>query len=317
MRTKVLLACSVVAALTSVGCKKKGTGGGWLVGADGLMVDVDATGELGEGYDLGSDDTLFGIACRYEAEAWVVGERGTLLYTADGGESWSRHALGTAADLRTLATQDAGPVFVAGDGVFFTAVPDRGTGDAAWRALGDGSTRFRALAAAQRGDTVLAVADDGGLWSFESDRLVRRTAIPGARAIAVSPDGASVIAGGAGLARSFDGGRTWAPITAIDPALSFADVRIEDSGDAVAVGAGGVVARIDREGRVLAQRIGTADLETLHVKPADAANYTGLGFAGGADGQVWLTHDGGWTWEAGPAVGRAVLGADEVGAGHN
>ncbi|HEY5934058.1 MAG TPA: hypothetical protein VIU61_05480 [Kofleriaceae bacterium] len=316
MRTKVLLACSIVAAIASVGCKKKGTGGGWLVGADGLMVDVDATGELGDGYDLGSDDTLFGIACRYQAEAWVVGERGTLLYTADGGESWSRHELGTAADLRTLATQDAGPVFVAGDGVFFTGVPDRGTGETAWRALGDGSTRFRSLAAAQRADTVLAVADDGGLWSFESDQLVKRTTIAGARAVAVSPDGAQVIVGGAGLSRSFDGGKTWS-VVATDPAHSFADVRIESSGDAVAVGAGGLVARIDREGRVLAQRIGTADLETLHMKPADAANYTGLGFAGGANGQVWLSHDGGWTWAAGPEVGRAVLGADEVGAGHN
>jgi len=312
---RVILACCVVVAIGSVGCKKKGTGGGWLVGADGLMTDVDADGELGDGYDLGSDDSLFAIACRYQAEAWVVGERGTLLYTADAGDSWRRDALGTAADLRTLATQDAGPVFIAGDGVFFTATPDR-AGDAAWRALGDGSTRFRSLAAAQRGETVLAVADDGGLWSYESDQLVRRTAIPGARTVAVSPDGASVIVGGAGLSRSFDGGRTWSAV-AVDPTLSFADVRIEDSGEAVAVGSAGIVARIDREGRVLAQRVGTADLETLHIKPADAANYSGLGFAGGAGGQVWLTHDGGWTWEAGPEVGRAVLGADEVGAGHN
>jgi photosystem II stability/assembly factor-like uncharacterized protein len=311
---KVLLVCSVVAAIGSVGCKKKGTGGGWLVGDDGLMVNITADGE--EAYDLGSTDTLFGIACRYQAEAWVVGASGTLLYTADGGESWNRHALGTAADLHALATQDAGPVFIAGDGVFFAGTPDRGTGEAAWRALGDGTTRFRSLAAAQRAETVLAISDDGGLWSYESDRLVRRTAIAGARAVAVSPDGASVIVGGAGLSRSFDGGRTWSAV-ATDPAQSFADVRIEDSGEAVAVGAGGLVARIDREGRVLAQRVGTGDLETLHIKPADAANYSGLGYSGGAGGQVWLTHDGGWTWQAGPAVGKTVLGADEIGAGHN
>ena len=39
------------------------------------------------------------------------------------GEDWSAEVLSTSADLRALATQDAGPVFIAGDGVFFTATP--------------------------------------------------------------------------------------------------------------------------------------------------------------------------------------------------
>ena len=51
----------------------------------------------------------------------------------------------------------------------------------------------------------------------------------------------------------------------------------------------------------------------------------GDGFAGalasaraaGVGGQIWLTRDSGWTWEMGPNVGRTVLGADEIGIGHN
>ena len=65
-------------------------------------------------YDLGATETLYGIACRYQGEAWVVGAKGTLLYTNDAGVSWSAQVVPTTSDLHGLATQDAGPVFVAG-----------------------------------------------------------------------------------------------------------------------------------------------------------------------------------------------------------
>src|SRR5687768_11422794 len=135
--SKVAILCMALAAVGSAGCKKRGGGGGggWLVGSEGLMVNVNERGELGEGYDLGATEQLNGIACRYIAEAWVVGNNGTLLYTSDGGESWEAQDLGTTAHLRTLATQDAGPVFVAGDGVFFTANPALQTGAAEWTQL--------------------------------------------------------------------------------------------------------------------------------------------------------------------------------------
>src|SRR6185295_7868368 len=142
-------------------------------GTEGLMIDVNDQGKLGPGYDLGATENLNAIACRYVAEAWVVGDHGTLLYTSDAGDTWESHDLGTTADLRALATQDAGPVFVAGDGVFFTSTPDYKTGEAKWTQLGDGVTRFRSLAAAQRGATVLALDDGGGVWSYAAGQLTR------------------------------------------------------------------------------------------------------------------------------------------------
>src|SRR5678816_3939676 len=103
MRLKVaFLMCAALAA--GAGCKKRGTGGGgggWLVGSEGLMINVDEKGKLGQGYDLGSSETLTGIACRYLDEAWVVGEHGTLLYTNDAGATWSAMDVGTTANLRT------------------------------------------------------------------------------------------------------------------------------------------------------------------------------------------------------------------------
>jgi len=309
MRIKVVLMCIALAG--AVGCKKKGGGGGgWLVGEQGLMANVGDDGTLGEGYDLGASETLNAIACRYLDEAWVVGNSGTLLYTSDAGASWDAHDLGTTANLRALATQDAGPVFIAGDGVFFTSVPEFATGKAQWSQLGDGTTQFRSLAAAQHANTVLAVADDGSVWSYADGALAKIMTVPSARAVAVSPNGLQAIVVGEGINRSSDGGATWTLAKNLD--LTLSSVRIDDQGEALAVGANGAVAKIDAEGRVLLQTLGTADLRTVHL-----TSYDGHGYAAGNGGQTWMTDDGGWTWTRGPNVGRTVLGVDEIGDGHN
>ena len=315
MRTKAaFLICGAALAMTTSACKKSGGGGGgggWFVGTEGMMANVHDD-QLASN-EFGAAETLEEIACRYKGEAWVVGAHGTLLYTNDGGDEWSAEVLPTTADLHAVATQDAGRVFVAGDGVFFTAVPDFATGAAVWAQIGDGATKFRSVAAAQRGDTVLAVSDDGGVWSYAGDHLVRLTTIAGARGVAVSPDGQLALVAGAGLSRSTDGGKTWTALT-VDAGLAFEDARIEDAGDGLAVGTAGAIAKIDATGTVLTQHVGTADLHAMHVEPSET--YSGVGYAAGDGGQIWITHDSGWTWTAGPNVGHTVLGVDEIGEGH-
>ncbi|MDQ3340069.1 MAG: hypothetical protein M4D80_33335 [Myxococcota bacterium] len=301
----------IALASASAGCKKKGGGGGgWLVGEQGLMVNVQDDGTLGDGYDLGASETLGAIACRYLDEAWVVGNAGTLLYTSDAGASWDSHDLGTTANLRALATQDAGPVFIAGDGVFFTSVPEHETGNAQWQQLSDGSANFRSIAAAQRASTVLAVAEDGSVYSYANGALDKMMWIDSARAVAVSPNGLHAIVVGNGISQSSDGGKTWTLAEKSD--VTYNAVRIDDTGDAVAAGTNGTIAKIDAEGRVLLQQIGNAELQTLHV-----LGYSKRGYAAGNGGQTWITNDGGWTWALGPNVGRTVLGIDEIGLGHN
>jgi len=312
MKLKTAILCAV--STTSLAGCGKGGGGGWLVGSDGLMVNISPTGELGDGYNTGATEKLNGIACRYLDEAWVVGDRGTLLYTADAGHSWSAQNLGTTADLRSLATQDDGPVFVVGNGVFFTAQPQYGSGSAEWTQVSDGSANFRSIAAAQEGTTVLAVSDDGGMWSYANGTLTRTTTLAGMRAIAVTPDGRSAFAVGDGIYQSRDGGATWNSI-AVDPSFAYQAVSIDDTGSAVAVGDNGVVSRIDDEGRVLTQHVGEATLMAVHISQSD--DYSGVGYASGVGGQVWLTDDAGWTWTKGPNVGRTVLGVDQIGFGHN
>jgi len=309
------LALVSLGIVLSVGACKKSSGGGggggssWLVGESGLMVNVLTSGEQ-RGYPLDSRETLNSIACRYNGEAWVAGTRGTLLYTSDAGDSWASQAVPTSADLRTLATQDWGPLFVAGDGVFLTS-SDTG---AHWTAVGDDTISFRAMAAAQRAQTVLALSEDGAVFAFENQALVPRTTLPGARAVAVSPDGkAAILVGDRVISRSSDGGRTWSQPTATDTRLD--DVRFNDDGSAIAVGAAGAIAHISSTGDVVMQQVGTADLHTVHLAELDEGDST-VGVAAGDGGAVYLTLDGGATWRAAPSVGRTVLSGDQIGDGH-
>lgn len=316
MKAAILCIC---VALTAGACKKSGGGGGgggggtgWLVGTDGMMLNVQADGST-TGYNTATQASLNAIACRGGDEAWVVGSQGTVLHTTDAGATWHPQTVPTTADLRALATQDAGPVFVAGNGVFLTSA-DAG---ASWIALGDGKANFRSIAAAQAGETVLAVAEDGSLWSYEGGQLVQRGSFAGARAVAVTPDGqTAVLVGNHLISRSADGGRTWSAASGADSAAySYDDVRISDEGEALAVGTAGAVAHIPATGTASVQLLGTADLHTIHLAEPDE-HASSVGYTAGEGGQVWITKDGGSTWAKGPNAGQTVLGVDEIGEGH-
>jgi photosystem II stability/assembly factor-like uncharacterized protein len=312
---KAILVClGIVLAVGA--CKKGSTGGGgggggssWLVGTDGLMVNVTTDGQS-RGYPLASTENLNGIACRGSDEAWVVGSHGTLLYTGDAGKSWHPQTVPTSAELRALGTLDSGPVFVAGDGVFLTS-KDAGQH---WTALGDGTVSFRSIATAQEADGVLALSEEGLLFAVENDQLRQRAVLGGARALAISPDGQSaIVVGDHMILRSGDGGRSWQPLTGGN--ARFDAVRIGEDGEAHAVGSGGALAHISATGLVTMQQLGDADLHAIHIAGGDDAA-TAAGFAAGDHGRVFVTLDGGSTWRDGPNVGGTVLGADIIGDDH-
>jgi photosystem II stability/assembly factor-like uncharacterized protein len=313
---KAVLVC--LGIVLAVGACKKGTsgptgggGGGssWLVGTDGLMVNVQTSGES-RGYPLASTENLNGIACRYSGEAWVVGTHGTLLYTSDAGSSWHPQQVPTSAELRALATQDAGPVFVAGDGVFLASTD---TGQH-WAELSDGTVSFRSIAAAQQADGVLALSEDGRLFTVNNNQLQQRGNFACARALAISPDGQlALVVGDRMISRSIDGGVSWQPLTG--GTANFDAVRIGEDGEALAVGSGGALAHISNGGLVTMQQLGNADLHTIHLAETDDPA-TAAGFAAGDNGRVFITLDGGLTWHDGPNVGGKVLGADMIGEGH-
>jgi photosystem II stability/assembly factor-like uncharacterized protein len=209
----------------------------------------------------------------------------------------------TASDLRTVATQDSGPVFVAGNGVFLTS-SDTG---AHWTSMAT-QANFRSLAASQDSNEVLAVSDDGGVWSFDHGALSRVSTVEGAHAVAVSPDGKTVAVVGKGISISHDGG------AAVATAESLNDVNVlDDDGTVTAVGEHGAIVHVSFDA-VSVQHMSDSSLRTVHISSWDDDG--AKGYAAGEGGTVLITHDGGWTWELGPNVGQTVLGADQVGAGH-
>jgi len=119
------------------------------------------------------------------------------------------------------------------------------------------------------------------------------------------------------ISRSTDAGRTWSPLSssASSESVRYDDVRLDASGQAIAVGAGGAVAHIEIDNQVVMQRLGTADLHTLHISEVGEDD-EGAGFAAGEGGQVWITRDGGLSWTEGPNAGHTVLGVDQIGDGH-
>jgi photosystem II stability/assembly factor-like uncharacterized protein len=256
-------------------------------------------------YDLGASEQLNAIACRYAGEAWVVGQNATLLYTSDGGEEWTAQVVPTSAHLKTLATQDDGPVFIGGEGTFLVTSDTGQT----WTDLGDGVTSFRSMSAAYAKSGVLALSEDGRLWEYDAGTLTQRTTLPGARAVHQATSGDVIMTAGRGIVRSTNGGATWHQL-AVDPSIVFDDIRVMDDGSGVAVGESGAIANIDAAGGVTIQYAGTASLHTIHI------HHDTTGYAAGDDGQVLVTDDSGLTWRIGPNVGRTVRGVDEIGFGH-
>jgi photosystem II stability/assembly factor-like uncharacterized protein len=281
----------------------------WLVGEVGTVAHVGADTSVGFASTPIQELQLNNIACRNQGEAWVVGDVGSVIYTNDGGATWTAQHVPTTADLRAVATQDDGPVFLVGNGTFLES-DDTG---ATWRELGDGVATFRSVAAAQDGGTVVAISDDGGVWSY--DGVVSRTStLTGARAVALSPDGMlGLVVGANAMWSSADGGATWNALT-VGQNVSFDDVRLDQDGNGVAVGTGGAVALVQPSGEVVLTHAGTADLHTVHIGGWGSVGTEG--YTAGEGGQVYMSADAGWNWEIGANVGHTIYGMDSIGEGH-
>ncbi len=71
---------------------------GWVVGADGAILNTFDGGASWNRQNSGTKATLYHIDFRNEKRGWAVGEQGAVLRTTDGGQTW------TAVDVKTRAT---------------------------------------------------------------------------------------------------------------------------------------------------------------------------------------------------------------------
>ena len=63
---------------------------GWIVGAEGTIINTVDGGQTWTRQDSGTTATLYHIEFRNDKRGWAVGERGTILRTTNGGTTWAQ-----------------------------------------------------------------------------------------------------------------------------------------------------------------------------------------------------------------------------------
>jgi photosystem II stability/assembly factor-like uncharacterized protein len=277
------------------------SGSSWLVGDDGEMLRLTSEGAT-RPYVLTTEADLNAIACIGTTAAWVVGSGGTVISTADSGESWQTHDVGTSADFVAVAVDEHGDepvVVIAGDGALLSK-----RGDAAFTAVHAGDIDWRGVAVGK--GRLLAVASDGSVWRSDGDAALAQVATfdaqtPSALALAATTDVAVVVGAEGFVARTTDGGATWSSVS-VPTVRDLWAVRVESDGDEfVAVGDAGVVVRVDESGATAQELLDPAlSLRAIHI------HGEGEGHTVGDAGTVLVTEDFGATWEP------IVVGVDTV-----
>lgn len=267
-----------------------GSGGAWAVGEDATMIRVDPAGDV-LFYPLETEGDLLAIACKGSEVAVAVGEDGVVLRTEDGGTKWRQIDVGTRSLLRAVALSGGTGAYVAGSDIVLRS-DDEGR---SFSAVPDAEGEWTAVTTTAAGTLAWLTTAEGEVWRLEGETIapVFTTSEGPLSGIAATPDGAHVVAVGAGglMLRSDDGGTVWSTVTAPTQRDLHA-VRIASEADLViAVGAAGVVLRIDDQGasaeELLAPELA---LRALHLSSG------GHGHAVGDFGVALDTHDAGVNW---------------------
>jgi photosystem II stability/assembly factor-like uncharacterized protein len=239
---------------------------------------------------------------------WVVGEAGTVLATADGGQRWERRASGTTAFLRSVRfVGDGRRGWAVGDGGVILATSDGGT---TWRRQSSGTQA--ALSAVhvdgdgQRGwiagsdGTVLATTAGGTQWRRQDTGT--RALLRSIHVLADGRRGWVVGREGTILATS-DGGARWEPQSSERTEHLSSIAFAPDGRRGWAAGESGVLLETTDGGARWSRRESgtTASLTSTHVL-ADR----GRGWVAGGEGTVLVT-DAAGRWGRLTAGRRAVL----------
>jgi photosystem II stability/assembly factor-like uncharacterized protein len=320
----LLLAMALIGGASCEACDNKGSGGGgggggggsWLVGTSALMLNIDHSrlGEVGS-YDLQMKDDLLGIACRGTREAWVVGARGLLIATGDGGVSWNVLDPGVTSTLRAVALSAPNVVLVAGDDGVARISPDAGRH---WRALATPALTWTSVALRRNdGGIALLASVTGEIFRYDAATgavtEVAKASVP-LRSIVMARDGLSAVAVGdrGQMLISTDAGLTFSA-RSTGASVDLRDVWLIGQGGErfMAVGDGGTILQglvRDLTGEVASRSLGAAlSLRALHLQG------DGHGMIVGDHGTAFFTEDFGTSWSAvGTGDARDILGVDAL-----
>ncbi len=251
----VLTACgdSSPGPADSGGTGNDGGPSGWraAVGAGGL-IDQTFDDRVWNAH-IAFDVDLYAVTCVGNMKGWAAGANGTIAHTEDGGQSWSKQASHTTANLRGVRFADAMRGVLVGDAGALARTED---GGATWSTAASVTTaNLTGVAATSTGTFFVSSAGGVVLSSVDGGKTFAPTAIPGAMdlsTIGSNATGDLVIAGDSAghLFTSTDGAHSFrleatamGAVGAVSVAGEWGGESAWGSGTAIAVGDHGVVMR--------------------------------------------------------------------------
>jgi len=293
--------------LSLFGAAVKPDGSIYVVGAKALFLTstdhgqnwIQQTLKERPGSPLFQDRDLYSIRFTPDGKAaWIVGEEGTILYSDDGGKTWTKQQSGTGKNLFKVAAIDSQNAAAVGADGTLLHTSDSG---AHWQsakspklityfdvAFTDKDTGW----AAGEFSTIVATKDGGRTWSVAAGGNTTDFTIGPFFTITFSDPQHGIAAGLAGeLSVTDDGGKTWKTEKLPDQVATY--VLSEDPSDKK-LWTGGT------GGRMFVQNPGgqwqAAPRTTFHDL-TDIAFAGNQGVAVGLNGTILLTQNAGEQWQ--------------------
>lgn len=261
------------------------TSSGWLVGDGGSMLSITTNGLIAP-HAAVTHARLNSLTCVGIHAAWAVGDNGTILYTGNGGASWSTQTSHTAGALRSVSFSTLLHGVVVGDSGTILITDDGGvTWSTEALAPGLASIDFQAAKLSEGGTEGAVVGSAGSLLvtgnggaSWVSLATATAATIYGVDLRdAATP---AIAVGASGSAYSFTG-TTVTPLN-WETSTTFYAARLLPNGGAIAVGASGTIVRSAlSSGAPTALASGTTE-DLYAVLVSDADDGGGLLAAGAA-----------------------------------
>ena len=259
---------------------------------------------------------LHGVFFLDQKRGWVVGSKGTLLQTLDGGNTWKSRGSSTQDVVRDIFFIDEETGWMV---VEVNAYQLKGKDDPRAYLLktvdgGDNWTRIeikgfdvdailvRALFnrngrgwAFGEGGSIYTTRDAGDSW-VKLQAPTRRLLLGG---MFLDDDRGWIVGAGATIIQTSDGGETWyqSELPQVEKSVRFTATSFIDNRKGWAVGSGGSVYQTDNGGRTWQRQESNVAVDLFDVKFFDALE----GWAVGSAGTIIHTRDGGAHWTTEPS----------------
>ncbi len=241
---------------------------------------------------------------------WIVGSKGTLLTTVDGGQNWIAKGRPAEDVLRDVYFSDARNGWLLCERNVYELKTKDDPRTYLMQTTDGGEHWQRVDVAKKEVDVrlVRALFSRGGrAWAFGEKGVIFATRDSGANWVKlqtptqhlllggafIDDDRGWIVGAGATILQTSDGGQTWHLIQpAGDTAIRFTAVSFVDNRIGWSVGTNGAVYRTNNGGHTWQQQNSGVAADLYDVKFIDASE----GWAVGSEGTIIYTNDGGLNW---------------------